>query len=195
MMSRRRKYLLPFLALTLAACATAPSPRGGAPFSMHALGVCPGMTVANAPAAKADGVIAGYSPLTIIRGVMLARAPVDACLSSGFGPRSGGAGAFHEGLDLYTRSPRRVLAAGDGRVASIRSLRGYGLTIDIDHGRGVVTRYAHLSSVAPGLNAGARVAAGDIVAETGQSGNATAVHLHYEIRIDGRPANPLTIGD
>lgn len=184
------------LSLALAACATAPGPRGGgAPYSMHNLRVCPGMTVSNAPTTQASGVIAGYSPITLVRGVMLARAPVDACLSSAYGLRSGGAGSFHDGLDLYTGAPRRVLAGGDGRIASIAEKRGYGLIVEIDHGRGVTTRYAHLSALAPDISEGARVLAGDEIARTGKSGNATAVHLHYEILVDGHTQDPLRIGD
>lgn len=162
---------------------------------MHSLAICPGMRVANAPPAGPDGRLANYSPLTVLRGAMLARAPVDACLSSGFGPRSGGAGAFHDGIDLYTGSPRPVLAGGDGRIVSIGEQHGYGLMIVIAHGDGVSTRYAHLSSIAPDLRAGLRVRAGAVIARTGKSGNATAVHLHYEILVDGRPVDPLRAGD
>lgn len=185
------------LSLALAACATTPRGGGvgGAPYSMHNLRLCPGMRVSNAPATGAGGAIAGYSPITVVRGVMLARAPVDACLSSAFGPRSGGAGSFHDGLDLYTGAPRPVLAGGDGRIASIAERRGYGLVIEIDHGGGVVTRYAHLSALAPDIREGARVLAGETIARTGKSGNATAIHLHYEILVGGKPRDPLTVGD
>ncbi len=182
------------VSLALAACATTP-PRGGALYSMHELRVCPGMAVSNAPATQSGGAIAYYSPLTVVRGVMLARAPVDACLSSAFGRRSGGAGSFHDGLDLYTGDPRPVLAGGDGHIVSILEQRGYGLVIVIGHRNGVFTRYAHLSSVAPNLQAADRVAAGDVIARTGKSGNATAVHLHYEVIVDGSPRDPLTVGD
>src|SRR3990167_5308045 len=165
------------VSLALAACATTPQPQGGgAPYSMHNLRVCPGMSVSNAPATAEGGVIAGYSPLTVVRDVMLARAPVDGCLSSAFGRRSGGAGSFHDGLDLYTGAPRPVLAGGDGRIVSIADKRGYGLVIEIDHGAGVSTRYAHLSALAPEIREGVRVRAGETIARTGDSGNATAVH-------------------
>lgn len=180
--------------LALASCATAP-PSGGAPYSMHDLRICPGMSVSNAPQTRSGGVIAGYSPITVVHGTMLARAPVDACLSSAFGRRKGGAGSFHDGIDLYTGEPRPVLAAGDGRLVSIREQRGYGLVVVIEHRGGVFTRYAHLSSVAPNLREGGRVAAGDVIARTGKSGNATAIHLHYEIIVDGSPRDPLTVGD
>lgn len=189
------KALTVLLVMLAGACATAPPSRAPATYSMHALAVCRGMNVTNAPAAAADGRIADYSPMTVLRGVMIARAPVAACLSSGYGPRSGGAGSVHEGVDLYTGAPRAVLAGGDGSVLSVGDLRGYGLTLALDHGAGVVTRYAHLSSVSAGFRGGQRVRAGDVIAMTGESGNATAVHLHYEIRIDGRAVDPLKAGD
>ncbi len=181
------------VAVALSACATTTSYKA-APYSMHALGVCPGISVSNAPPTEPNGRLLNYSPLTVVRGVMLARAPVEACLSSGFGRRSGGAGSVHEGIDLYTGAPRAVLAGGDGRVVSIAETKGYGLMVAIDHGDGVSSRYAHLSSVSPTLRAGLRVLAGETIARTGKSGNATAVHLHYEILIDGRPVDPLRAG-
>jgi murein DD-endopeptidase MepM/ murein hydrolase activator NlpD len=180
--------------LGVSACATTQRPVG-APHSMHRLAVCPGMTVANAPPFSPDGRLIDYSPITVVRGIMLARAPVDACLSSGFGKRAGGAGPTHEGIDLYTGAPRPVLAGGDGRVVSIADMRGYGLTVVIDHGRGVRTLYAHLSSFAPELRAGLSVRAGEPIARTGKSGNASAVHLHYEVLIDGGQVDPLEAGD
>lgn len=192
--SSARKAAAIAAALALSACATTQQPRG-APHSMNSLALCPGMSVANAPPAGPDRRLTSYSPMTVLRGTLLARAPVDACLSSGFGPRAGGAGAVHHGIDLYTGSPRPVLAGGDGRIASIKEQRGYGLMIVIAHGDGVSSRYAHLSSIAPELRTGARVRAGAPIARTGKSGNATAVHLHYEILIDGRPLDPLRAGD
>lgn len=195
-MSCVRTFTVASLAALVVGCASTPPPRSADNgYSMHALRLCPGMSVSNAPQTDSAGFAKTYSPMTVLRGVMLARAPVDACLSSGYGPRSGGAGSFHDGLDLYTGSPRAVLAGGDGRIAFISELRGYGLTVEIDHGDGVATRYAHLSKAAPGLRVGEFMRAGDHVGQSGRTGNATAVHLHYEIRLDGRPLNPLTAGD
>lgn len=197
-MARRLRRVSATAALvTIAACATSPRGPAGPPYSMHTLRLCPGVSIANAPPAAPDGALLSYSPLTVVRSSMLSRAPVAACLSSGFGPRAGrgGAGSVHEGIDLYTGTPRAVLAAGDGRIASIGESRGYGLTVVLDHGRGVLTRYAHLSSTAPGLSPGRRVFAGETIAMTGRSGNASAVHLHYEIVVDGRPVDPLAVED
>jgi murein DD-endopeptidase MepM/ murein hydrolase activator NlpD len=178
----------------LASCATAPEPRrGNGPFSLNELSLCGGVSVSNAPAADGYRRIISYTPYLSLRGVALARAPVNGCVSSGFGPRRGGAGAVHEGLDLFTGSPRPVYAGGGGRVVAAGDQRGYGLTIEIDHGAGVATRYAHLSAIAPGMRPGARLYAGDEIGRTGKSGNATAVHLHYEILVDGEPLDPLRV--
>ena len=182
------------VAATVVACATAPPPEKPAPAAQAALYLCPGVRISNSPAAESDRRILGYTPTADVRGVRLARAPVKACVSSGFGPRNGGASNFHEGVDLYTRTPAPVHAGGDGVIEEMGSRNGYGLTILIRHGAGVRTRYAHLSTAAPGLRNGARVKAGDVIGQTGRTGNATAVHLHYEVIIDGAHVNPLNVG-
>ena len=177
------------IAAALAACAT-PSrePSGGA-----ALRVCPGF-VSNAPQTDAQRRITSYAPYVKVAGVTLARAPVEGCVSSGFGPRRGGAGRFHHGLDIFTRSPAPIRAGADGVVEQVETVRGYGRTVVIRHNRRLATRYAHLSSYAQGLRPGARVRQGDVIGRTGDSGNATAVHLHYEILVNGKAQNPLTVG-
>lgn len=184
-----------FLILSFAAaCASTPSSRRGAP-DFSSLTLCRGVVISNAPATDHSRRIANYDPQANIRGKVLLRAPVNACVSSGFGPRRGGAGSFHHGVDLYTGRPSAVYAGGDGVITSVDRLSGYGKTILIRHGGGVETRYAHLSSYAPGVRPGARVRMGDVLGRTGDTGNATAVHLHYEVMIDGKRHNPLTIGD
>ncbi len=188
-----RRLVLILALAALAGCATAPARRGGGEF-MTALQLCPGGGITNAPAAGSNRRVDGFEQMIVIRGVMLARAPVNACLSSGYGARRGGAGSFHHGIDLYTGAPRQVLAAGGGVIASAGRRNGYGNVITIRHRNGVETRYAHLSSFGPGVREGAAVAAGDVIGLTGNSGNATAVHLHYEVIVDGKTVNPLTIG-
>jgi murein DD-endopeptidase MepM/ murein hydrolase activator NlpD len=157
------------------------------------LSVCAGGAVSNAPATDAARRIIDYSPYANIRGRTLARAPVAACLSSGFGPRS--SGRNHEGIDLYTGRPEPIYAGGEGVIEFKGEYGGYGETLVIRHGAGVKTRYAHLSSYAPGARKGAIVRAGELIGATGATGNATAVHLHYEIIIDGAPVNPLTVAE
>ncbi|MCA8896497.1 MAG: M23 family metallopeptidase [Parvularculaceae bacterium] len=190
-MASARFLVIGFIAVGLTACAS--TPKGGALSIGGAPTLCAGK-VSNAPKTDSHGRVAGFSPLADVRGVTLARAPVDACISSGFGPRNGGAGSFHDGVDLYTGSPSPVAAAGDGVVQSAGKLSGYGSTILIRHKNGVETRYAHLSSFASGVRKGARVRRGEIIGRTGRTGNATAVHLHFEVLVDGRAVNPLTVG-
>lgn len=191
------------LAISLAACASAPSSnhtsRKAYPEAHHhrgsaSLSVCPGMNVSNAPHTDRSGRIANYQPITNVSGASLMRAPVMACVSSGFGPRKSRAGKFHKGVDLFTRTSTQVLAGGDGVVESVQTLRGYGQTVLIRHNGNVQTRYAHLSSYTSGLRKGARVRKGQIIGYTGRTGNATAVHLHYEILVNNRPRNPLGVG-
>lgn len=177
--------------LSVAACASAPKPMAGA--AADELRLC-ATQVSNAPTADRFRRILGYEPLAIIDGVPIARAPAAACVSSGFGPRRGGAGRHHDGVDLFTGSPSAVVAGGDGIIVAMDTLRGYGRTILIRHTDRLQTRYAHLSRYASGLSVGDRVARGEMIGATGRSGNATAVHLHYEILIDGAPQNPLSVG-
>lgn len=185
-----RRLAISIALASMAACATAPKPAVTA--ASPALELC-ATAVSNAPPTDPRGRIVGFTPFVEIRGLTLARAPVDGCLSSGFGPRPGGAQNFHNGVDLYTGAPTIVWSAADGVVVAAESLRGYGLTVLIRHGRGVETRYAHLSELAGGVRPGARMRAGQSIGRTGKSGNATAIHLHYEILIDGRAVNPITV--
>ena len=179
--------------LTLAACATAPAPGGQYGAFSETLRICPGL-VSNAPAADGGRRVAGFTPTALVAGVSLARAPTSGCVSSGFGPRRGGAGRFHYGLDIFTDGPRPVYAGGDGVVEEVKSLRGYGRSVLIRHNSRVKTRYAHLSAYERGLSPGDRVRKGAPIGYTGASGNATAIHLHYEIIVNGRPRDPLTAG-
>ena len=191
-MTPLRSIWLFVFAGALAACATTP-PAVTSRGASADLRLC-NMQISNAPPANSSGHVSGFEPYTEISGVILSRAPVSACLSSGFGPRRGGASSFHYGVDLFTRAPGDVFAGGDGVVESVGSQRGYGKTIIIRHNDRVTTRYAHLSAYARGLSEGDRVRQGDFIGVTGNTGNATAVHLHYEIRVRGTAVDPLTAG-
>ena len=185
-----RRFLFLSLFGFAAGCATT-TPSGPTTGYTENLRLCNKTFISNAPAADRSGHIIGYAPLINVRGVNLARAPVRACLSSGFGPRRGGAGSLHKGIDLYTGDRRAVYAAASGRIVNVGVKRGFGQTILIRHRNGVTTRYAHLSSFTANVHEGARINAGQVIGRTGRTGNATAVHLHYEIIVDGVQINPL----
>ena len=97
---------------------------------------------------------------------------------------------FHRGLDFSVPVGTEVRVTGDGVVAAVQQQRGFGRVVKVDHGNGVMTVYAHLSEQL--VKKGDRVTRGDIIAKSGSTGRSSAPHLHYEIRIGGRPVNPLT---
>jgi murein DD-endopeptidase MepM/ murein hydrolase activator NlpD len=99
-----------------------------------------------------------------------------------------GRGAQHAGLDMAGAHGEPIYAAATGRVVRAERYGAYGNTVDIDHGRGIMTRYAHLSSIS--VSVGDRVAMGERIAAMGSTGRSTGTHLHYEVRIDGQPVNP-----
>jgi murein DD-endopeptidase MepM/ murein hydrolase activator NlpD len=188
------KILILLSCLSVSACATAPKSAivPGA-FIPKPLTICAGGG-SNLPPADAERVVLDYDPTADVRGVLLARAPVDGCLSSGFGVRNGGASSMHKGVDLVTHEPRPIFAAADGVVAEALERKNFGLTILIRHKNGVESRYAHLSTFAPGVKAGARVEFGQEIGKTGKTGNASVVHLHFEVLVDGAAVNPLNVG-
>jgi murein DD-endopeptidase MepM/ murein hydrolase activator NlpD len=100
---------------------------------------------------------------------------------------------MHFGIDFATHRGDNVLATGDGRVKLVKSNSkletGYGNYIEIDHGNGYVTRYAHLGEIEVGQ--GDRVKRGDTIAKAGNSGGSIAPHVHYEIIKDGNQIDPL----
>lgn len=114
-------------------------------------------------------------------------------LSSRFGFRSDpftGKQTFHRGLDFSVPMGTAVRVTGDGVVKAVQTQRGFGKVLKVDHGNGVTTVYAHLDRFL--VEKGARVSRGDIVARSGNSGRSSAPHLHYEVRLGGRPVNPLS---
>ena len=94
----------------------------------------------------------------------------------------------HPGLDISARVGTPFLATGAGRVTYAGTKVGYGKTIEIDHGYGYVTRYAHAASI--NVKRGQLVRRGEVIGEIGKTGLATAPHLHYEVLVNDRAANP-----
>ncbi|HEV7826733.1 MAG TPA: peptidoglycan DD-metalloendopeptidase family protein [Mycobacteriales bacterium] len=107
-------------------------------------------------------------------------------LSSPFGPRWG---TLHAGLDIAARSGSVIRAASGGTVTLARWYGGYGNAVEIDHGGGLATRYGHASELL--VVAGEYVAAGQPIALVGSTGDSTGAHLHFEVRVDGSPIDPL----
>ena len=99
---------------------------------------------------------------------------------------------MHTGVDFAASRGTPVRATAPGRIAFIGRRGGYGRVVEIAHGTETMTRYAHLSAVPDGLAKGQRVAAGDTIGQVGATGTATGPNLHYEVRVDGRPTNPLS---
>lgn len=97
---------------------------------------------------------------------------------------------FHTGMDFSAPKGTEVYATGDGMVADIeRSLWGYGNMVTIDHGFGYSTRYAHLQNAA--VRKGQKVKRGQLIGFVGDTGKTTGVHLHYEVRKNDVPINPI----
>ena len=96
--------------------------------------------------------------------------------------------ALHTGVDMRAETGAPVQATAAGRVTAAEQAGGYGNMVEVDHGRGLVTRYAHLSGTAVAV--GQRVEAGAVVGFAGSTGRSTGSHLHYETRIDGEPVDP-----
>src|SRR6478752_3309275 len=113
-------------------------------------------------------------------------------MASGFGERSdpiNGHEATHLGLDFDAPTGTPVLAVAEGVVSFVGVKPGYGNVVEIDHGNGYMTRYAHNSAIV--AEAGARVHAGDTIAKVGSTGRATGPHCHFEVWLNGRPVNPI----
>jgi murein DD-endopeptidase MepM/ murein hydrolase activator NlpD len=112
-------------------------------------------------------------------------------VSSGFGYRRDPftrRGAMHSGLDFKGPIGAPIYAAAKGRVSFVGRKHGYGKVVEVSHGNGVLTRYAHLSRF--DARVGEEVEAGDLIAGLGNTGRSTGPHLHFEVRINDRAVNP-----
>lgn len=112
-------------------------------------------------------------------------------VSSGFGYRSDpftGGGAFHSGLDFKGPIGAPIYAAARGTISFAGVRQGYGNVIEIDHGNGLMTRYAHMSAFRATL--GQAVAPGQVIGAIGNTGRSTGPHLHFEVRLNDSPLNP-----
>ena len=117
--------------------------------------------------------------------------PTQARTTSGFGVRFdpfNGRPAVHQGQDFAAPLNTPIFATAPGIVSFAGVRSGYGNTVEIDHGRGFKTRFAHLNAMA--VQPGQRIALGQRIGAMGTTGRSTGVHLHYEVWMDGRPQNP-----
>lgn len=108
-------------------------------------------------------------------------------LTSSYGRRWG---RLHAGIDLASGMGSPISAAAAGVVQSAGRESGYGYVVRIIHGDGTVTVYAHMSAIT--VNDGERVSAGEQVGREGNTGRSTGPHLHFEVRINGTPVNPIS---
>lgn len=138
-----------------------------------------------------------YTPEGTSRAKAFLRSPVEfSRVSSGFGARLHpifDKWRAHTGVDFAAPKGTRVLAAADGQVVGAGARGGYGNAVEIRHGGGVVTLYAHLSGFAPGIRSGSRVRQGDPIGYVGATGWATGPHLHYEFKVAGVHHDPMKV--
>jgi len=118
--------------------------------------------------------------------------PTTGWVTSGFGFRTNpftGLNQMHEGLDISNRVGSLIVAPADGIVSDIGNDHVHGRILVISHGFGLTTRYSHLNKVL--VKVGQKVKRGEKIAEMGMSGKTTGPHVHYEVRLNGIPVNPM----
>ncbi len=149
--------------------------------------------------ARANAVLAGLAELDLYR-IAAQRTPFAMPVragsvrqTSGFGTRRDprtGRQRMHNGVDWAGPQGTPILATASGTITHAGWRGGYGNTVIIQHDFGIETLYAHLHRI--NVNVGQRVSRGDRIGGMGTTGRSTGVHLHYEIRVGGRPINPMT---
>ena len=175
---RRGIYIVLALALTPVAALQFAWAQDAAPTAAPA--AAPVLPGARAPQAAASAFIA----------------PVDGPISLGFGPRAVPVNGqkFHQGVDFPVPVGTPVCAPADGTVSAVFNWRkSYGKVVEIDHGNGLKTRFAHLDSQQVAV--GDEVKAGQVIALSGNTGSSADAgpHLHFEVWKDGKPIDPTTL--
>jgi murein DD-endopeptidase MepM/ murein hydrolase activator NlpD len=127
----------------------------------------------------------------------LMRTPINgARLSSGYGMRLHpilGYTRMHRGVDFAAPTGTPIMAAGDGNIEVVATRNGYGLYVQIQHGDGFETAYAHMSRFAPGMRPGVRVQQGQVIGYVGSTGASTGPHLHFEVLQNGSHIDPASL--
>ena len=147
---------------------------------------------AAAAAAQAAQSSGGGSDYTYVQGTGQLAWPVSGVITSGFGWREHpifGRQIFHSGIDIGVDEGTPVHAADSGTVVYSGWMDGYGYAVVIDHGNGIPTLCAHNSDLA--VSEGQSVSKGTVIAYAGSTGHATGPHVHFEVRVNGDPVNPL----
>lgn len=174
------------------AARTMPHGQGGPFLQLASLSLPPDEPL-NANVAALDLQMGRWHNLQRVLRMLPLASPVDHYrLTSGFGKRVDPIRkrwSFHPGVDLANRLGTAILAPAPGVVTSTGRRAGYGRMVEIDHGLGITTRYGHLRKIL--VKEGQKVGFRDEIALMGSSGRSTGTHLHYEVRVDGRPVNPL----
>jgi murein DD-endopeptidase MepM/ murein hydrolase activator NlpD len=140
-------------------------------------------------AALAATIRAASSPASVGTGAPSAAGlvwPVSGAVTSGFGMRWG---RMHEGIDIAVPDGTPVVAAAAGTVIHAGWLGGYGNLVVVDHGNGLSTAYAHNSGYA--CSVGQRVSQGEVISYSGNTGNSSGPHVHFEVRVNGAAVDPL----
>lgn len=156
--------------------------------------IAPGQSTAAVPASfgTADRAVQRWEGVQRALRSLPLGAPTDqVAVMSGFGRRVdpfNGLQAFHSGVDLGGTKGTPIHATAPGRVTYVGTSEGYGRMVEIDHGQGLVTRYAHLSRFM--VRPGERVHYRQVIGLMGSTGRSTGVHVHYEVLVDGKPRDP-----
>lgn len=153
-----------------------PAPRGLTPATRSSPGPVP--------------LLGALAAALLLAGCALPRWPVEGTITSGFGIRSGGIlPDLHRGVDIRVPVGTPIHPMAAGRIRYAGAMRGYGMVVWVDHDPGLLTVYAHLSTLQ--VQAGQGVGRGDILGLSGQSGDASGPHLHFEIWRWGREVDPV----
>ncbi len=139
-----------------------------------------------------DALVAELDSVSTVRDALPGLWPTEGEITSGFGWRSDpvhGSVRFHAGLDIANKRGTPIYAVAPGRVIRAETSSSYGRMIDIDHGLGIVTRYAHCTTLR--VKEGDVVERGDFISTMGSTGKSTGPHLHFELRVDDSAHDPL----
>ena len=146
---------------------------------------------------EADSVVGWYDEEGNSAARTLIRTPISgARLSSSFGQRKhpiSGFNAMHKGVDFAAPMGTPIIAAGSGVVREAGWKGSFGRYIRIKHNATYDTAYAHMKSIAPHIRAGTHVKQGQVIGFVGSTGRSTGAHLHYEILVNNRQVNPMTV--